>query len=103
MRPRSPAFTLIELLIVISIIALLIGLLLPALAAARNAARDTQFVPVHFGNVGRAWVDAVDPETVGLVRWTDPDAPYPDVLVGAPEAASGLTPQHRPGLNAPRQ
>lgn len=43
-RKRSApfAFTLVELLVVISIIALLIALLLPALSAARDAARHVQ-------------------------------------------------------------
>jgi prepilin-type processing-associated H-X9-DG protein/prepilin-type N-terminal cleavage/methylation domain-containing protein len=76
--PRHPyAFTLVELLVVISIIALLIGLLLPVLATSRRTAQSlTCATTARQIGVGH-FTFQVDhrsyyPQAGGFIEWDDP-------------------------------
>ncbi len=66
-RQRGAAFTLVELLVVISIIALLMGLLAPALASARGAARMSVSMSQmrQIAIAGQAWATERNGELVG--------------------------------------
>ncbi|MFW6059747.1 MAG: type II secretion system protein [Phycisphaeraceae bacterium] len=100
MRNKSHAFTLVELLVVISIISLLIAVLLPALSAAREAARvvtcQSNFhqiglaVEMYLSENDNVLPDARDKDADE--RWDKAFAPYvgldPEGAMSDPELGS---------------
>ncbi|MDG1977899.1 MAG: prepilin-type N-terminal cleavage/methylation domain-containing protein [Phycisphaerales bacterium] len=97
-HPNVPrAFTIVELLVVISIIALLIAILLPAIGKARDAARVTQS-SANLRNLGIAnesysadWAGrqyTMVPDDLGLVEGADPVL-YNSTVACMPQAIAG--------------
>ena len=84
-RTRRRGFTLVELLVVISIIALLIAILLPALGGARAAARDSQSLS-NVRQIGSIAMANFVYENDGLYPWM----------------SSGIPKANRPHGNKPR-
>jgi type II secretory pathway pseudopilin PulG len=98
-KQRTQAFTIVELLVVVSIIALLIAILLPAIGKARDAARVTQSA-ANLRNLAVAndayaadWADrqfTPVPDDVGLSPNADPIF-YNNNIACMPQQMAGYT------------
>lgn len=86
-------FTLVELLVVISIIGILVGMLLPAIGAARESARRSTCMN-NLGQIGKALI-TYDADKTQLPGWRNTVEKYTDVLTGsaAVAASSGTSRQ----------
>jgi len=80
LRSRWHAFTLVELLVTITIIGMLVGMLLPALGAARESARRSQCVN-NMSQIGKAII-TFDAEHLKIPGWRDRVDLYTKVMAG---------------------
>ena len=90
-QPVRRAFTLVELLVVVTILAIVVALLLPAVQSAREAARRVSVKSGAFQQSGNAEFETAD----------EPDAPPPLAQVQAFVADVALTPRLSVGTTTP--
>ncbi|REK17532.1 MAG: DUF1559 domain-containing protein [Planctomycetota bacterium] len=92
-RPRHRGFTLVELLVVITIIAMLVGLLIPAVMAARNAARRNECInnQRQIGQAMTSYVTAKQHFPPSFSQQPDPAGKFAAAGVG-PQAVGWVPP-----------